>query len=155
MVPIYDWVSGYQFKQTGGADSDILLHPPEICQGDVNATGQHKPLAFHMAEGLLHLPEEALRARQRHCHRAEFPQHFVSFLHTDALLCGGNLFQDGLELLDSVWGEVHCHVCCVYQPAKESFTRDPHEAACVQFLERQNFFSRDGIALVQEPQHLI
>ena len=64
MVAVHGWAERDKFVYSSGPLGHILRQPFKIIQGVVDSWGQGDPLAFDVAEGLLHLTEESPSSRE-------------------------------------------------------------------------------------------
>ena len=110
---------------------------------------------FRVSEGLLEGAEETLGTRDGQCHGPELTQDLVPGLGSNAALGGLDTGQDVVEPGDPVWGQFHCQLEGVQEPAQDYFPGGPGGVALAAFLDGGRLLPVGTVSWVQGSEYLV
>ena len=89
MAAIHSWGEEHQLVDLGRAVCQVLFQPPELLQGGMQLSYQRKLFDIHIAQGFLHVSEQASVTREGEHYGLEILKDLVPEFDIDLPLVGG------------------------------------------------------------------
>ena len=86
MVAAHGWSEQDELIHSCRPIDHVFRQPFEVFQGCMDACGQSDPFDFVVEKGFLHLAEQSPSSREGECHRAQFAEDMVPFIHAYPVL---------------------------------------------------------------------
>ena len=86
MVAVHVWLERDELIHLCRPIGHVFRQRFEVFQGFMDDCGKSNPFAFDLAKGFLHLAEQSPSSGEGKCHRAQFVEDTVPFIHAYPVL---------------------------------------------------------------------